>query len=145
MEQFVDETSECTPDGRRWPRPTQILMKPGDAAIAMYHIPHGDANAALLPIVMESLVDFYAPNAERLAQGLNMPSNGKSGLELMYEVIAKIRHLQQQIGCTTDFKRWNVSAQDMEQIIMAVCSDPVAVMYPLGSEKIQEIALKVIG
>ena len=40
MEQFIDETSECTPDGRRWPRPTQILMKPGDAAIAMYHIPH---------------------------------------------------------------------------------------------------------
>jgi alcohol dehydrogenase class IV len=112
---------------------------------AMYHIPHGDANAALLPIVMESLVDFYAPNAERLAQGLNMPVNGKSGLDRMHEVIAKIRHLQQQIGCATDFKRWNVSAQDMEQIIMAVCSDPVAVMYPLGPEKIQEIALKVIG
>ncbi len=40
INEFVDETSECTPDGRRWPRPTQILMKPGDAAIAMYHIPH---------------------------------------------------------------------------------------------------------
>ena len=41
MDQFVDETSETTPDGRRWPRPTPIYMKPGDAAIAMYHIPHG--------------------------------------------------------------------------------------------------------
>jgi hypothetical protein len=39
-EQFLDESSECTPDGRRWPRPTQILMEPGDACIAMYHIPH---------------------------------------------------------------------------------------------------------
>ena len=39
-EQFVDETSESTPDGRRWPRPTQILMEPGDACIASYHIPH---------------------------------------------------------------------------------------------------------
>ena len=28
-DQFIDETSEKTPDGRRWPRPTQILMEPG--------------------------------------------------------------------------------------------------------------------
>ncbi|MCY4656134.1 MAG: hypothetical protein OXC80_04875 [Gammaproteobacteria bacterium] len=40
FEKFTDETSETTPDGRRWPRPTQILMEPGDACIAMYHIPH---------------------------------------------------------------------------------------------------------
>ena len=39
-EKFTDETSETTPDGRRWPRPTQILMDKGDACIAMYHIPH---------------------------------------------------------------------------------------------------------
>ena len=112
---------------------------------AKYHIPHGDANAALLPIVMESLADFYAPNAERLAQGLNMPANGKTGLDLMQDVILKIRDLQKQIGCSTDFKRWNVSAQDMEQIIVAVSSDPVAVLYPLPPKKIEEISLKVIG
>jgi alcohol dehydrogenase class IV len=112
---------------------------------AMYHIPHGDANAALLPIVMESLVDFYAPNAERLAQGLNMPSTGRVGVERMHEVIAKIRSLQQQIGCAVDFKRWGVSANDMEQIILAVSSDPVAVLFPLTAEKIQEISLKVIA
>ena len=40
QEQFIDETAESTPDGRRWPRPTQILMSPGDACITMYHIPH---------------------------------------------------------------------------------------------------------
>jgi hypothetical protein len=39
-DQFIDETSECTPDGKRWPQPTQILMEAGDACIAMYHIPH---------------------------------------------------------------------------------------------------------
>ncbi|MEM7020524.1 MAG: hypothetical protein AAF512_24680 [Pseudomonadota bacterium] len=37
---FVDETSEKTPDGRAWPRPTQVLMEAGDACITMYHIPH---------------------------------------------------------------------------------------------------------
>ncbi|MEE2785593.1 MAG: hypothetical protein VYE04_19670 [Pseudomonadota bacterium] len=39
-DQFIDETSEATPDGKKWPRPTQILMEPGDACIATYHIPH---------------------------------------------------------------------------------------------------------
>jgi len=39
-DQFTDEASECTPDGRRWPCPVQILMEPGDACIAMYNIPH---------------------------------------------------------------------------------------------------------
>ena len=39
--QFTDDSCEATPDGRRWPRPTPIFMQPGDATIAMYHIPHG--------------------------------------------------------------------------------------------------------
>lgn len=39
-EQFIDETSESTPDGKKWPRPTQVLMHAGDACIAMYQIPH---------------------------------------------------------------------------------------------------------
>ena len=40
QDEFIDETSETTPDGRRWPRPTQILMEPGDACITVYQMPH---------------------------------------------------------------------------------------------------------
>ncbi len=40
QDQFIDDTSEATPDGRRWPRPTQILMAPGDACITLYQMPH---------------------------------------------------------------------------------------------------------
>lgn len=43
IDQFIDDTSETTPDGRRWPRPTPTYMEPGDATIAMYHIPHSGA------------------------------------------------------------------------------------------------------
>ena len=39
-EEFIDETSETTPDGKRWPRPTQVLMEPGDVCITIYQIPH---------------------------------------------------------------------------------------------------------
>lgn len=34
------EPPETTPDGRPWPRPTQIMMEPGDAAITIFQMPH---------------------------------------------------------------------------------------------------------
>ncbi len=37
---LTDETSACTPDGKRWPKPTQLLMEEGDATITTYHMPH---------------------------------------------------------------------------------------------------------
>jgi len=40
QDQFIDETSDSTPDGKKWPRPTQVLMDKGDACITLYHIPH---------------------------------------------------------------------------------------------------------
>lgn len=112
---------------------------------ALYHIPHGDANGVFLPIVMEALMDLYIPNAERLAQTLNMPASDKTGADLMVDVIARVRDIQQQVGCATDLSRWNVKAEDMEQIVTAVASDPVAMFYPIPPEKIQEITLKAIG
>lgn len=37
---FIDSSSECTPDGRPWPKPTQVLMEPGDACVTVYQVPH---------------------------------------------------------------------------------------------------------
>ncbi len=39
-EKFIDETSECTPDGKKWPRPTQMLMSAGDACITVFNMAH---------------------------------------------------------------------------------------------------------
>jgi alcohol dehydrogenase class IV len=94
---------------------------------------------------MESLIDFYAPSATRLATGLNMPVGEKTGAELMVDVVEKVRALQTEIGCATDFKRWGADASNMENIITAVASDPVAALFPLPPVKIQEISLKALG
>jgi alcohol dehydrogenase class IV len=112
---------------------------------ALYHIPHGDANAVLLPIVMEALPEFYAPNAERLAKGLNIETNGKVGEALVADVVAKLRDLQKDIGCATDFSRWNVKAEDLPQIIQAIASDPAALFYMIPQDRIEQIAMKAIG
>lgn len=112
---------------------------------ALYHVPHGDANAVFLPIVMESLPELYLPHAERLAQALNMPPGNRRGAELLADVVAKVRDIQRRVNCATDLSRWNVRANDMERIVMAVASDPMAVFYPIPPAKIEEIALKAIG
>ena len=112
---------------------------------ALYHIPHGDANGVFLPIVMEALPELYIPQAERLAQGLNMQPDGKTGEALLEDVIGGIRQLQQDTGCATDLSRWDVSADRIEEIVMAVATDPIAVFYPIPPEKIAEITLKAIG
>lgn len=112
---------------------------------ALFHIPHGDANGVFLPIVMETLPELYIAQAERLAQGLNMVPNGKTGEALLQDVIGAVRQLQQDTGCATDLSRWEVTADRMEEIVMAVATDPIAVFYPIPPEKIAEITLKAIG
>ncbi|NIB40071.1 iron-containing alcohol dehydrogenase [Pseudomaricurvus alkylphenolicus] len=110
----------------------------------LYHVPHGDANAVLLPIVMEALPEFYAANASRLAQALNLDSNA-SGESLLADVVEHLRQFQQRIGCATDFKRWHVSVEDLERQIVAIASDPAALFYPIPVDRIQRIATKAVG
>lgn len=110
----------------------------------LYHVPHGDANAVLLPIVMEALPEFYMPNAKRLANALNMSSEG-SDEAVLSAVVERLRTLQKEIGCATDFKRWGVKVEDVESIIVGVASDPAALFYPIPLDRIQQIAIKAAG
>jgi len=112
---------------------------------AMFHIPHGDANAVLLPIVIEELRDFYLPNAERLAQALNLNLSGQSLDEQLDAVINRLRGLLEETGQAQDFSRFNIPAEAMEKLVMAVASDPVGLFYPIPPEKIVAIATKAIG
>ena len=87
-EQFIDEDAECTPDGRRWPRPTQILMEPGDACITVYQIPHsGTRNEGTEP---RQSVIFRIRNKKRqpnvLVNGItDHPDRGQRGEWLHFE------------------------------------------------------------
>ena len=112
---------------------------------ALFHIPHGDANGVFLPIVMETLPELYIHQAERLAQALNMQPGDKTGEALLQDVIAKVREIQQAVGCATNLSRWEVTADRLEEIVMAVATDPIAAFYPIPPEKIAEITLKAIG
>lgn len=112
---------------------------------ALFHIPHGNANAALLPIVMESLPEFYVPQAERLALALGVDAQGKTGEALLNVVIKNIISLQQKIGCAADFASFDIPLEEVESLVVAVASDPTAIFYPIPIDKIQQIVLRAIG
>ena len=87
--EFLDESSECTPDGKRWPRPTQILMEPGDACITVYQVPHSGTRNEHGAASRKSIV-FRIRNKKRqpdkLVNGVtDHPDRGQMGEWLEYE------------------------------------------------------------
>jgi len=86
---FIDDSCERTPDGRRWPKPTQALMEPGDACIAMWHIPH-DASRNVNGTESRKNIIFRIRNKKRqpahVATGVSdHPDRGWRGEWLDYE------------------------------------------------------------
>jgi alcohol dehydrogenase class IV len=111
---------------------------------ALYHIPHGDANSVLLPIVMEVLSEFYLPNAPRLARALNLEVTGMDNEALLVRVIDRLRNLQQETGCMTSFASYDIAGVDLEKIVNAVATDPAAVFYPIPQAGIEQIVQRAI-
>jgi alcohol dehydrogenase class IV len=110
---------------------------------ALYHIPHGRANSVLLPVVMEELIEFYLPYASQLAKAFSIPDGEPEAT--VREVIARIKRLQQEIGMPVDFSEFKIPASDIERIVIAVASDPLAMLYQMPPQKVAAIASRVIG
>ena len=88
-DQFIDETSESTSDGKKWPRPTQILMDAGDACITMYHIPHSGTRNELGTESRKNMI-FRIRNKKRQPDKVHNgitdhPDRGHAGAWLEYE------------------------------------------------------------
>lgn len=106
---------------------------------ALYSIPHGDANAALLPVCIEVLPEFYLPNVSRLGTALNLKVEGKGAEALLGEVVACLRGLQDIIGIDRTFARWGVKVENTEKIVAAIMTDPSGIFYQIPRDKIIEI------
>ena len=88
-DEFIDDDSDSTPDGKKWPRPTQILMEPGDACIAMYHIPHSGTRNELGTEPRKTII-YRIRNKKRqpnkMVNGItDHPDRGQRGEWLEYE------------------------------------------------------------
>ena len=88
-ERLIDDTSESTTDGTKWPRPTQIRMEPGDACITLFNMPHSatrneNGTESRKNIIFRIRNKSRQPN--HVANGVSdHPDRGQRGEWLAYE------------------------------------------------------------
>ena len=88
-DRLLDDDSLRTPDGVAWARPTQVLMEPGDACIALFHVPHSGSRNELGTESRKNII-FRIRNKSRqpnkIATGVSdHPDRGFNGEWLAYE------------------------------------------------------------
>ncbi|MGE5398377.1 MAG: iron-containing alcohol dehydrogenase [Chitinophagales bacterium] len=101
-----------------------------------FRIPHGEANAVLIPILMDNHPKHYLPHAKELARAFDINIAGKSDEDLIGEVTNLVRDLQRQCGAKPKF---SVEVDDTAKEILfwAIKLDPSGLFYPLADDIIR--------
>jgi alcohol dehydrogenase class IV len=112
---------------------------------AKFGIPHGLANAVLLPNVMESLAPFYLQRVHGFAEALGITNPPQNPEECLAKVILFIRNLREDLGLPNTFADYEVNVEDMTSIVSMVHSDPCGVFYRIPPEVITKVSSEVKG
>ncbi|WP_026961398.1 iron-containing alcohol dehydrogenase [Alicyclobacillus herbarius] len=108
---------------------------------AMYGIPHGLANAVLLPIVMEALPEIYLPKIEWIADAMGIKETGTSE-QLHQRTLARIRELQAEANLPTNFLEFGPKQSELQQAMINVLNDPAGVVFKIPVERLIQILTK---
>lgn len=105
---------------------------------AVGHIPHGDANTVLMPVVIEALPEFYQPKIGKLASALGLIPEADDARTLA-SVVAFLKDFQQRIGADTTFSAWALDDDQKNRIMETVKKDMAYQFYAIRDEKIAQI------
>lgn len=112
---------------------------------AKYGIPHGLANAVLMPSVLRNLPSTYLPKINAFAPALGVEPNLENPQETLDACIAVIDNLREEINLPVDFADYNIDAADIPQLVPAVQGDPSALNFRLPDDIIVKVSQEVIG
>ena len=110
---------------------------------AVCHIHHGEANAVLLPLVLEDFIEFYLPVADRLADAFQLPTGDPEST--IKNCAAKIRGLLEETGHPLDFARHALDVARLPDIAEAVAQDPLSAFCPLEPGLIETVLRRACG
>ncbi|MGE5405175.1 MAG: iron-containing alcohol dehydrogenase [Candidatus Saccharibacteria bacterium] len=100
-------------------------------------IAHGEANAVLVPILMDKYPKHYMMNATELGKAFGVYSPGKSPEELIAQSREKVIELQKSCGVNSKFDN-KLDDMEMEMMFWAVKLDPSGIFYPLPEDVIRQ-------
>jgi alcohol dehydrogenase class IV len=112
---------------------------------AKFGIPHGLANAVLLPNVMSALAPFYLRRIQGLAEALGLKDASQNPEECLAQTIHYIRKLRKEVGLPDTFAEFQIDPAVLKQIVPIVQSDPSGVVYRLPDHVISKVANEVYG
>ena len=109
---------------------------------AKFGIPHGLANAVLLPNVMAAMSAFYRPRVREFmaAVGFDAPADPDAALEAL---IQRIRDLREQVGLPATFADYQLDKRQLGKMVDLVHADPSGVVYRLPDAIIQRVTREV--
>ncbi|KFZ39745.1 MULTISPECIES: iron-containing alcohol dehydrogenase [Thermoactinomyces] len=102
---------------------------------ARFGIPHGLANAVLLPTVMEGLPSFYQPRIESFSKIIGIPP-------AIDAVTGFLREFRKNVGLPDTFADWHFTPELEQELVSLVKQDPAGI-YPIPDETILRIVREV--
>lgn len=112
---------------------------------AKYGIPHGLANAVLMPPVMKHLAPMYLPKVKEFAHAFGMTEIPESEEQCLEQCISEIISLRQSVNLPDDFSEYEIDEADMEEIVSAVQNDPSGQAFRIPEDVIAAVCKEVLG
>lgn len=112
---------------------------------ARYGIPHGLANAVLMPSVMKNLSGVYLPKINAFAPALGVVPNEANPQETLDECINVIVELRNAVNLPASFDEFNIDAAEIPQLVPAVQNDPSSLSFRIPEDVIVNVSQEVIS
>ncbi|MDP9728040.1 iron-containing alcohol dehydrogenase [Alicyclobacillus tolerans] len=112
---------------------------------AKFNIPHGLANAVLLPYVLEELPDFYLTRAQKFAAILGCNASSETPQADLQAIVEAIQNLRAKIHLPDTLTDYNIQEKDMDSIVQWVHSDPSGILFRLPEQMIRNVVRRARG
>ena len=112
---------------------------------AKYGIPHGLANAVLMPSVLKNMPSMYLPKINAFAPALGVVPNAENPQETLDECINVINELREAVNLPASFDEFNIDAAHIPQLVPAVQGDPSALSFRIPDDVIVKVSQEVIS
>lgn len=112
---------------------------------ALYGIPHGLANAVLMPSVMRAMPNLYVPKINEFAHSLGVKADEKNPEKTLDACIDLISNLRKEVNLPEDFTEYGIDEADIPKLVPAVQGDPSALSFRIPEEVIKQVSKEVIG
>lgn len=111
---------------------------------AKYGIPHGLANAVLLPNVMRHLAPLYLGKIRPFAEALGVTNPSEKPEVCLAQCIDAISELRREVDLPENYADFPINPADIPKLIPAVQKDPSGIGMRIPDEVIEKILKDVI-